>query len=417
MKYTLENVKSIIGNKDIYIYGINLEGIGSNKLFTKYGYNVKGFIDSREFNNRKHGLPVIQPDDFFDKYDLDKVFILVATKHRQTKKNLLNKLDFLNFKKDKNYLIVTELSDYLPTIEVVGTCNLKCISCEMGVPGATQMGFMSPDNYRKILTKMTKEIPFMNSVCLYLWGEPYLHPQLPEILKISSDLGIATEISSNLNYNKYLEDIVKASSDVLVIPCSGIRENYEKTHTKGNWENFLKNLHSLREYIDKYKSELTVRIVYHVYKHNLDEDYSYVEALAKKLNFSFSPIIANVFPGKVYDYVIDKIPLPAQMIESSKMMITPIEEQLKKAYEKRHLPCPIMKGFPTIKSDGSVLQCCNMTRTVENYNYLDTSLDDLVKFRNESDICSKCIKQGIHRFFEVNGNIEEVNGKRVVKNI
>ena len=75
-----------------------------------------------------------------------------------------------------------ELCDYLPTIEVAGVCNLKCMSCSMGVAGEKQGKIMSTDTYRKVLEKMTKEIPFMNSVYLYLWGEPLLNKELNKII-------------------------------------------------------------------------------------------------------------------------------------------------------------------------------------------------------------------------------------------
>lgn len=414
--YTKEKLKRIIEDKEVYIYAVNLEGMGACKQLTKQGYNIKGFIDSRHFdNNRKLGLPVISPDVFFNDRDFKNIFILIATKHRHTKKNILALFDDLGFKKGEDFLIITELCDYLPTIEVVGTCNLKCISCEMGLPKPSRTGFMSPNNYRKVLEKMTSEILFMNSVCLYLWGEPFLHPKLPEILHITSEFGLAADISTNLNCARYLEEIVKAGPDMLTVPCSGIRKNYEMTHTNGNWDVFEENLHLLRKYIDKHRVDLPVRVVYHMYKHNLDEDYSYMEDVAKKLNFYFFPVLANIFPGKIYDYVVDGKPIPPSMIEANKMLIIPIEEQLEMSYEKRNLPCPAIKAFPNVRSDNSILHCCNMTRQLGDFNYLETSLEELVQYRNKEDLCKECKTKGIHRFFDINAKVEVVDGKRVVQ--
>jgi MoaA/NifB/PqqE/SkfB family radical SAM enzyme len=408
-------MKNIINNRDVYIYAVNLEGMGMCKLFSRLGYKVRGFIDSRKFNKQtKFNLPIIDPDEFFDEYNHDK-FIVIATKHRNTKKMILEMFESRDIKKDIDFIIATELTDYLPTIEVVGSCNLQCISCEMGLPQATNKGFMSVENYKKVLSKMTQEIPFMNSVCLYLWGEPFMHPNLPEIIKITSDLGIATDISTNLNYAKHLDEIIKANPDMLTVPCSGIGNNYEITHTKGKWEIFEQNLYKLRESIDKYDVDIPVRLVYHMYKHNLEEDYDYVEHLAKKLNFFFFPVLANIFPGKVYDYAVDDKPLPEQMIEANKMMIVPIDEQLEKAYENRDKPCPVWKAFPTVRSDNTVLNCCNMVYELEGYNYLDTPLETLIKARNESELCKKCISKGVHRFFDINAKVEDINGKRVIK--
>lgn len=242
-----------------------------------------------------------------------------------------------------------------------------------------------------------------------------MHPKLPEILDITSELGLASDISTNLNYGKYMEEIIKAKPDMLSVPCSGIGENYETTHTSGSWKTFEKNLYSLREYIDKYKSGTAVRVIYHMYKHNLQEDYDYVEALAKKLGFYFFPILANIFPGRIYEYVINKKPLPLKMQEANKMMLIPIEEQLQYSYEHRGLFCPVMKAFPTVRSDNSVLLCCNMMNHTVHDNFLDISLEELNKIRKNDDTCRKCMEQGIHRFFDVNATVECIDGKRVVK--
>lgn len=415
MEFTKENIKELIGLREVFVYSVNLEGMGTVRQFSKLGLNVKGFLDTRKFkNNQKLGLPVIDPDYFFEKQNFQNTFIVVATKHRNTKKVFLNRLKDIGFVENKDFVIATKLTQYLPTIEIVGSCNLKCISCEMGLKTAQQKGFMSVDNYRKVIDKMIREIPFMNSVCLYLWGEPFLHPQLPEIISITSEFGIATDISSNLNYNKHLEAIVKAGPDMLTVACSGVGDNYEMTHTGGNWINFEKNLYKLRDYLEKYNSDTAVRLVYHMYKHNLEEEYDFIEKLAEKLGFYFFPVLANIFPGKVYEYAIEGKDLPEEMYRANEMLIIPIEEQLEVAYKNRHLSCPVYKAFPTVRSDNSVLHCCNMTYTVGDDNFLTTTLEDLNKHREESDLCVKCVSKGVHRFFDINAKVEKKDGKRVV---
>ena len=76
---------------------------------------------------------------------------------------------------------------------------------------------MSADDYAAVLKKLQAEISFLNSVYLYLWGEPLLCPDLPEIIRITGEYGIATEISTNLIVKKeILERVVKARPDFLV---------------------------------------------------------------------------------------------------------------------------------------------------------------------------------------------------------
>lgn len=416
MQLTHDAVISTIGQREVYIFSANLEGVGMLRLFERLGLRVAAFIDSRQYdNNQKRGKPVLHPDVAFDHYDKNTSFVIVATKHRQTKKSILEKLDSLDLEKNTDFLIATELCNYLPTIEVSGTCNLKCISCEAGLRDYTPLGLIDVGQYSKILAKLMYEIPFFNSVCLYMWGEPFLHPKLPDIIRLTSEAGIATDVSSNLNFGRYLEAVIKSGPDLITIPCSGYGKNYEMTHTKGSWDVFVKNIYLLRTFIDKYKVDTTVRIHYHMYKHNMQDDFDRVQDIASELGFYFFPIAANLFPGKVYDHVIENKSIPPEYFKINEMLHFPLEQQLEYAYSKRGLVCPAEKAFPNIRSDGSVSLCCNMVNTKLHDNYLEITLNDLLRLRNDSSICSKCKLHGLHRFFDVNASVDTVEGIRHVR--
>lgn len=416
-EFTPETIKKLAGNKKTYIYAANLEGIGYCKLFSRMGLNVEGFIDSRKYDGgRKRGKPVVHPDDFFASRDTGEHFVLIATKHRKYKKIATEQCANFGLVENKSFIHAMELCEYLPTIEVIGACNLRCCSCHMGLSETRQGGKMKPETYRQVLAKMTKEIPFMNSVYLFLWGEPLLHPDLPEIIRITNEFGIACDISTNLNYGRYLEEIIKAGPDLLSIPCSGTGENYETTHTGGNWKAFKENLYRLREYIDRHKTDTSVRIFYHMYKHNLNEDYDRIESIAGELGYYFFPIIANIFPEKVLDYKRYNKPLPPEMQKAGKMLLFDIDDQLEYAYQQKHLFCPFMKAFPTVRWDLSVVHCSNMTNTILDDNYLNVSFEQLCELRDKHPQCGICMKEGVHRFFDVaKVTVEKVDGKRVVR--
>ena len=42
--------------------------------------------------------------------------------------------------------------------------------------------YMSASDYKKVITKMVSEIPFLYLVDLYVFGEPLLNKELPEIM-------------------------------------------------------------------------------------------------------------------------------------------------------------------------------------------------------------------------------------------
>ncbi|MCX6907818.1 MAG: hypothetical protein NTY01_07225 [Verrucomicrobia bacterium] len=410
-----EEIKALIGKRKIYIFAVNVEGVGFARRLTRMGFDVGGFIDSRKFkHDTKRGKPIIPPEKFFHRND-PNVFVVITVKHRKTRKWAIELCEHFGLVRNKTYMTTTDLCDYMPTIEVAGICNLRCISCNMGLPGANkQGGLMSAATYRKVLEKMSEEIPFLNSVSLYLWGEPLLNPELPEIIGITSELGVASEISTNLTDVRHIERVVMADPDVIVVPCSGIGENFGLTRTGGAWDAFSANLHTLSECIERHGKETAVRITYHIYKHNLGKDYDEVESLARKLGFQFFPILAHIFPERVLRHVMFGEPIPQQMMQANKLLYYQVDEQLEYAQKNKDKICFMMKAFPTVRWNRSVVLCCNLMEPVLSQDYLETPLEELLVRRERNGLCSICMGHGLHRFFDASVSVKTEDGKRVI---
>lgn len=412
---TPEEFKALADGKRVYLYAVNLEGIGFLKSFMRMGLDVGGFVDSRQFPNRsKRGKPVIAPDDFFAGPVRDAL-VVVTAKHRQTKREAMARCEAAGLKRLDGYFTTTDLCDYLPTIEVAGLCNLHCLSCNMGIPGANkQGGFMSAADYRRVLTKMCREIPFLNSVYLYLWGEPLLNPEIADIVRITSELGVACEISTNLNDARHLAEVVAAQPEVLVVPCSGVGANFELTRTGGNWKKFRKNLFELRRLIDHHGADTAVRVHYHMYKHNMERDFDEIRQMCSELGFQFLPILAQIFPEYVLRHVVYGEPIPEQMLRVNELLYYPIEDQLEYARRNSSRNCFMMKVFPVVRWDKSVVHCSNLTFPTLSADYLDTPLPQLLEIRRDNRFCDTCIDHAMHRFFDVAASVDEVDGRRVV---
>jgi len=206
------------------------------------------------------------------------------------------------------------------------------------------------------------------------------------------------DVSTNLNYGKYLEEVIAASPAFLAIPCSGIGDNYELAHTGGRWDVFEKNLHRVREYIDKYDADTSVQVSYHLYKHNLEKDYDYIKDLAHELGFVFKPVIANLFPERIFEAVAYGKEIPEAMQRISETMLYSIDEQIN--YSKRgNFKNICTKVFPTIRWDGSVVACYNMEGGKIADNYLGVSLDELKRRQNSSKLCRDCKKFNMQQLF------------------
>ena len=287
----------------------------------------------------------------------------------------------------------------------------------MGVPGANHNQKMIPlDTFTKVLAKLKAEIPFLNSLALYLWGEPLLHPKIGELIRLCHDQGLATEFSSNLNNIHNLDAFVEADPDILVVTSSGFGPHYEVTHTGGDFEKFKKNCQVLREKLDQHKAETFVKYHYLVYKNNGGAEMDRARAFSDSLGFQFVPILANIFPGRVHDYVVLGEPLPDAMVEANKHLLYDIHDQIRWAQQQKDKPCPVIKAFPTIKWDGSVMHCCNMTKPQVGTGYLNNTLEGLLTLRERSGFCQRCQAHGVHRVFEVNGREDHKMSQLVPSN-
>lgn len=392
-KFTITEFTDLIKGKKFYLYGAGKRGQMWYRCLTHRGFKIEGYIDKKVVGDN-----IYKPDFLAKLSSLDDVFICISTIDMHVKA-IAEILQEKGFERNKNFISASQLTLSYPTIEVSGICNLRCMSCNLGSPlKGRKGGVMSLAMYSQILEKMTKEYPILPFVSLFLWGDPLLNPELPEIIQKSRELGVSVDVSTNLNYDKYLEKVIAAAPAFLAIPCSGIGKNYELTHTGGKWEIFERNLLRVREYIDKHKVDTHVQISYHLYKHNLGDDYDYVNNLVTELGFAFQPVIANLFPERIFEYVAYGHEIPKNMRKVSEMMLYSVEEQIK--YSKEGVFKDICtKVFPTVRWDGSVVACYNMEGGKIADNYLDVSIEELKRRQESSQMCTDCKKFNMQQLF------------------
>lgn len=393
-QYTLKTFTDLVKDKKLYLYGAGKRGKMWHRCLTHRGFKISGFIDIKEVGDN-----IFRPDFLESLPSLENIFICISTIDMHVRE-ISVKLEEYGFKRDVNYISASQLCNAYPTIEVSGICNLRCMSCNLGSPlKGRKGGVMSLAKFSQILDKLATEVPIMPFLSLFLWGDPLLNPELPEIISKSAEYGVSVDVSTNLNFDKRLvEKVIAASPAFLAIPCSGIGDNYELTHTGGKWDVFEKNLHRVREYIDKYKADTSVQVSYHLYKHNLEKDYDYVRNLVHELDFVFKPVIAVLFPERIFEAVAYGKAIPKNMQLISKKMLYSIEEQ--KSYSRKGKSKNMCsKVFPVIRWDGSVAACYNMEGGKIADNYLDVSLDELRRRRNNSKLCRDCKKFNMQMLF------------------
>jgi len=117
---------------------------------------------------------------------------------------------------------------------------------------------MSLEDFNAILSNVdVDEIPLFR---LWAFGEPMLHPKLPEMLEISRRQAFRIgriEISTNGQYRRFghLKEVLKTKQvDQFVVSCDGdgTPEDYERLRPPSKWDVLLGFLAKAREYRDRY---------------------------------------------------------------------------------------------------------------------------------------------------------------------
>lgn len=394
----VDELRHLCLNKKVFIWGAMIVGQGVCRSLERNGIPIECFIDkSPSFEgNKSLGYPVRKPDDVFDIVRSGSGVIITGSGH-----NSMEMAEFcskIGLREGIDYILCDELNNIDPSVDVSGMCNLKCISCPRGnMKDQPPPGFMSASTYEKVINKLIKEIPFLGSIQLYTWGEPMLNRELPEIVSITRKAKVLSAISSNLNYAGNMEAVIAARPDWFKVSCSGWGENYERTHTGGKWDVFFSNLHRLVKLRNKLHPEMQIILNYHLYKHNIGDDYRRMEGLCKDLSLIFIPNHAYLYPlDAIWDFVDGK-ELSAEANKTIPMLLMTLEEGIAKARDLASLPCCEERTFP-INWDCRVRECGVFFRPFIADNFLETSLKEIMNRKRKSRLCVECKKRGIHQF-------------------
>lgn len=109
-------------------------------------------------------------------------------------------------------------------IEITNSCNLNCSFCNNN---RRDKKFMSIEQFEYIINQVK---PYTNYVYLHVKGEPLLHPQIEEILKICNSNRIQVNITTNGTLLKQKEDVLINSDCIRQINVSLHSENKVSTY-------------------------------------------------------------------------------------------------------------------------------------------------------------------------------------------
>jgi organic radical activating enzyme len=401
MKSVIGNLLKTINQRPILIWGARMTGVGFLRLAKKYNLNVVGFVDGDPSLSevKISGIPISLPGiipALKRKYKNLAVVVAVSIKEDE----IISALKEYGVTKD-GYIRYSDFCGCFFTIDIAGVCNLKCPSCAHTVEGINNpKGFMPFKDFKKITEKMVNEVGLVSHVCLYSWGEPFLHPDLDLCINHLHSLGIATAVSSNLSIESsdQIEKVVKTSPDYLKISISGFYpEVYNTTHTGGNIELVKSNLYRLRYLIEKHKVSIYVDVNYHLYKNNTGVDLERMKQLCADLGFVLSPCYANITPvERLFDYCEGK--MDAKTRKFLDLLLVGIDKGLEIAKPYNNLPCRFRTNQVNINWDRSIPLCCvcfDRKKSTISGDYLKESLKAISLRKENHPLCEKCVKYAI----------------------
>ena len=399
---TPDQLQRLINGRQLYLWGASIVGQGVSRALMRCGCSLTAFIDSspRFTGRRVSQYPVFHPDEILSGSRVrQEAFVILSSGHYEAE--MAKACLAAGMRADMDFISARRLSPLDPSVDISGQCNLRCISCPRGnMAEQPYHGFISAETYERVLDKLLREIPLLGNVQLYAWGEPLLNGQAAEIIKITNDRQVLCALSTNLNVSRNLDRVMAAQPDWLKISASGYGASYELTHTGGNWDRFLSNLYRLAELRAKHHPEMYVELNYHLYRHNLGDDLRKMRGLCADLGFAFRPNWAYLYPlDNVLAYCQGQ-KLSRQAYETQELLLLSLEEGLARARSQGHLPCAEERCFPidwnlSVRSCGAYFQ----PRLVDNF--LEHSLEDILRLRTESGICRTCKQHALHRFTSV----------------
>ena len=263
-------------------------------------------------------------------------------------------------------------------IEITNICNLKCEFC---LETNRKKEYINIENFEKIIEKIYK---YTNLVFLHVKGEPLLHSNLDQILKILEKYNLKTNITTNGTLIKEKLDIIKKSKAVRQINFSihsfmqnqNLNENYLK--------NIFKSAEQLENVIISYRLWNLKDIKQNTINYNIIkefEEFYKIENLKNKLmQNDFYKIKDNVFINQDIEFTwpdINKEPI----IEKGK--------------------CLALKEQIAILVDGTVVPCClDNNGDIKLGNILEEDFEDILNnpksieikknFENSIITCKLC---------------------------
>ncbi len=131
-------------------------------------------------------------------------------------------------------------------IEPTNRCNLRCSLCPVTTGMDRPSGFMDFGLYKRLIDEAGEDL-FL--ILLWDWGEPFIHPDIYDMIAYARGKGIKLVSSTNGHLfarEEHAEKVVRSGLDSLIFAMDGIsQETYEKFRQGGKLETVLQGIRNV----------------------------------------------------------------------------------------------------------------------------------------------------------------------------
>jgi len=203
-------------------------------------------------------------------------------------------------------------------VEVTSSCNAACVYCPRT---AYRDVWLNRNLPMEIFRSLVPAFHKTKMVFLQGWGEPFLHPELMEMVRIAKGIGckVGTTTNGMLLNEKVVVQVVESGLDVLALSLAGIDEKNDTLRRGTSLDAVLEVLRILHETkLRMGKNTPAVHIAYLLLRSGLRE----IERLPLLLQgLSISQVVVSTLDFVPYQELIGETIIPISMEEYSDLRL------------------------------------------------------------------------------------------------
>lgn len=284
------------------------------------------------------------------------------------------------------------------SIEPTTNCNLGCPECPSGLKVFSRnTGNIEMDTYTKMMEQVHHNLLYLY---FYFQGEPYMHPQFLELVRIAKEKKIYTVTSTNAHFltERKAKETIESGLDRIIISIDGTtQEVYENYRRGGTLTKVIDGAKNLVRYKKELKSKTPHIIIQFLVvkpnEHQIEDIYKLAEDIGVDE--------VKLKTAQIYDYKEGNELIPS--IEKYSRY-KKNKEGLYELKNKLLNHCWKLWHSSVITWDGLVVPCCfdkdathqlgdikqgTFSEIWNNEKYMNFR-KSVLKSRSEIDICTNC---------------------------